>query len=128
MAIDGIWEDPYGYRVIFDCGRGYLTGNKVMEGGMVFKDVVRVAPGKYRAKYGGMLDQPCTLSVVAKDKLVVRWGKNKEEQLITITPGQKSLRTVRLTAGKKPGVYEIQATVRHKGKTSAESVLFELSL
>ena len=77
--IDGLWKDAYhGYKWGIEKGRMY-TADKIMINGhdmswpmVTLRDIVRVAPGKYRGNWvqSGSTWKPCTLSVVSKDELV----------------------------------------------------------
>lgn len=77
--IDGLWKDSYyGYKFGIEKGRLFdrnpiIIHGKDMSWPMVsIKDIVRVAPGKYRGltMAGGGGWNPCTLTVVQGNKLV----------------------------------------------------------
>jgi hypothetical protein len=92
--IDGVWND--GYRVqridrgrmyfsIKNKGKHYAFGYDTYWPMVSMGDIVRVAPGRYRAKYLGKtnkLDRPCTLTVVSDEKIALKYS-DKIDQFLT---------------------------------------------
>jgi hypothetical protein len=82
--IDGLWKDSfYGYKFGIEKGRLFDRNPIIVQGHNMgwpmvsVKDIVRVAPGKYRGKSmagsgGGW--KPCTLTVVERNKLIQKVG------------------------------------------------------
>ncbi len=92
--IDGVWQDGYYtqridrgrmYPSIENKGKHYAFGADTYWPMVSMGDIVRVAPGRYRAKFLGKtnkLDRPCTLTVVSNEKIALKFG-DKIDQFYT---------------------------------------------
>jgi hypothetical protein len=87
--IDGLWKDSYyGYRYgiekgrLFDMNRNIVHGRDLSWPMVSIKDIVRVAPGKYRGltMVGSNKWKPCTLTVLEGNKIAQK-SKGKSIQI-----------------------------------------------